>query len=56
VRPNEEAALEVSIVERKWVDHTYIGDLTIIYNDNECLCFQGVELDVLAREPKNDDK
>jgi hypothetical protein len=45
----EWATLLVSIVERGWVGHTYVGDITVFYNGNQSMTIRDVEVDVLPK-------
>ena len=45
------ANFDVAIVQPNNVGKTYVGTLTIYYDDNETLSIEGVDLDVMKESP-----
>lgn len=51
VKPGEWVAVQLAIVEKKWHGWTYVGSVSLVYDDNNIKTIKNVQLDVLQREP-----
>jgi hypothetical protein len=52
VEGNDWANIEVAMIDKKKVGFTYIGTLTVYYNNNKKISLERVELDILAKAPE----